>query len=153
MNEHQYCEDHDVKPGEGLRRLLVVILTGTRPVLAGRLQRASIENDRNGLPVSALHDPDDRTQVLKIFPQHLPGLPVAVSAASLIALTVFNPVPQRWFGNRPLIYLARFSIIFSAYGFLGRFVEAVFHHDRDYSHYISRRSGCLKINLQFCASI
>ena len=42
----------------------VPVVTGTRLTFAGRLQRAPIQNDRAGLALSALRDPDDRTQVV-----------------------------------------------------------------------------------------
>jgi hypothetical protein len=42
----------------------IAVVTGTRSTLTGRLQRAPIENDRAGLALTALRNPDDRTQVI-----------------------------------------------------------------------------------------
>lgn len=42
----------------------VAVVTSARPTLAGRLQRASVENDRAGLTTAPLRDPHNRTQVI-----------------------------------------------------------------------------------------
>ncbi|WP_408444112.1 hypothetical protein [Paraburkholderia caffeinilytica] len=133
MNEHPYCEDHDVKLGERLRELLVaacesakpvqreklsqrvnftvalalvVRVTGARAVLAGRLRRASIQKDRDGPPVSDLL--------------------------------------ERWFGDRPFISCSLPGYVFRL-RIPGGLVKAAFHHDPDYSHFISRRSRRCKL--------
>jgi hypothetical protein len=165
MNEHQYCEDHEVKPGERLRRLLVVACESAKPVqpaeaahqpaawqkheaLFGLRQldylKLNAFRERFLRGLFASRAPDDRTQVLRISPQRLRGLPSAVSAASLIALTVYNAVVQRRFSNRLFIDLGDISFPLSRplphyilrLWIVGRFGRADFNYNSDCSQYV-----------------
>ncbi len=62
---------------------------------------------------------------LSIAPERALGLPAKLSAVGLIALAAYNPVAQRWLGNRLFgylgdisypLYLVHFPVILAVYG-------------------------------------